>query len=168
MIQINQVKGCISGFIINHLHIHLILIFHNIYSVNPSSPEGYLKAFRLKFSLFQLFLKCPYRPSEDSPCSLDHIFISGTAFEHRVSIICHNIIQTPVRNFIPFLFCQLCPFHASFSHFFCKAFQCFMHNISHIHRFKLIFHTLGKLHSILKEMCKCTGCKTFQSGSTVR
>ena len=56
----------------------------------------------------------------------------------------------------------------SFSHFFCKAFQCFMHNISHIHRFKLIFHTLGKLHSILKEMCKCTGCKTFQSGSTVR
>ena len=99
-------------------------MFGELYSWYLRNPEYRSRVQKLVQSAFagkpediisQSVAKALY--GEVSPCSLDHIFISGTAFEHRISIICHNIIQTPVRNLIPFLFCQLCPFHASFSHF---------------------------------------------------
>ena len=170
MIQRQQIKRSISGFIIDHLHIDPVVLrlFHDIHTVDPSALKPHLKSFRPECSMLQLFLQSPHGTPQNTSGPFDHIFISRTAFKDRISVICGNLIQTAVYDTVSLFLRKLCPVQSLFSDFRRKFFQCHMHDISHIHSPELILCTFCNLQAILQKMCKCTGRKTLQPGSTVR
>ena len=118
--------------------------------------------------MLQLFLQSPHGTPQNTSGPFDHIFISRTAFKDRISVICGNLIQTAVYDTVSLFLRKLCPVQSLFSDFRRKFFQCHMHDISHIHSPELILCTFCNLQAILQKMCKCTGRKTLQPGSTVR
>ena len=168
MIQGHQVKGGISGLIVNDTDIQFaILSRHGIHTVDAAALKYHLEPFWLKLPGFQLLLHCPHRSSHNSLGPLDHIFISGTAFEDGISIICGHSLHTAIHNVISLFLGKRGPLQAFPLHFQCKPFQYLMHHISTVHGFKFVFRTGGEQKAILKEMSKGTGRKAFQPGCPI-
>ena len=162
MIKRGNIKRLHPCFVICHLDINTVLILASIDPVDlPASKLQFISA-RQEIALFHLLRQCPDRTPDQLFDPRDHVFISGAAVKHGISIIKDTFLYARIDQFASHSFIHLRPFCPMLIRFSCKTFHRLVRDIPQIHRLKLILLPLGKPQSIRQEMSIRASGKSFQ------